>query len=235
MNLKDIKKIQQYINDKKNIKERSEQRLNELIEEAREIDAKKAKKKAKSKEEKQEEQLKAMLEYESLIPDDDKAEDEKYTNVVHDSSKEWDVRKEDTIEYFDPTLSYELTGYRPITATEGLDFNPKLFTEAADSYRKNGRYTNHMPGTFKNKQFWDEEWNRCVNGYTVGKYTLTGQNYFWLNYYRLQSNISDNMGEEVRVEDFPGFLAKQYEYFHYLGLCEKLKKDGIAFKARGVK
>ena len=27
----------------------------------------------------------------------------------------WDVRKEDKIEYFDPELSYDITGYRPIT------------------------------------------------------------------------------------------------------------------------
>jgi len=55
------------------------------------------------------------------------------------------------ITYFDPTLSYELTGYRPITDKEGLDFDPKAFTEAAESFRKNGRYTMYMPGTFKNK------------------------------------------------------------------------------------
>ena len=36
----------------------------------------------------------------------------------------WDVKIDDPIEYFDKRLSYELTGYRPITETEGLDFNP---------------------------------------------------------------------------------------------------------------
>lgn len=47
---------------------------------------------------------------------------------------EWDVRIGDPIEFFDPTLSYELTGYRPITKDRGLDFDPKLFTVAADNY-----------------------------------------------------------------------------------------------------
>jgi hypothetical protein len=41
------------------------------------------------------------------------------------------VTKDEIVEYFDPTLSYEITGYRPITETEGLDFNPELFTKAA--------------------------------------------------------------------------------------------------------
>jgi len=95
------------------------------------------------------------------------------------------VRIGDKIEYFDPTLSYEITGYRPITKDEGLDFNPKLFTVAADNYRKNGKYTSLIPGTFKHKQYWDIEWDRCVNGLKIGKYRLTGENYFWLNYYRL--------------------------------------------------
>ena len=36
----------------------------------------------------------------------------------------WDVKIDDKIEYFDPHLSYELTGYRPINSTQGLDFNP---------------------------------------------------------------------------------------------------------------
>jgi hypothetical protein len=38
--------------------------------------------------------------------------DERANSFVH-----WDVRKEDIIEYFDPELSYEVTGYRPITMT----------------------------------------------------------------------------------------------------------------------
>ena len=43
----------------------------------------------------------------------------------------WDVKADEKIEYFDPELSYELTGYRPITMTEGLDFDPEPFREAA--------------------------------------------------------------------------------------------------------
>jgi hypothetical protein len=35
-----------------------------------------------------------------------------------------DVKLGETIDYFDPALSYELTHYRPINDTDGLDFNP---------------------------------------------------------------------------------------------------------------
>lgn len=207
--------------------------LQDLIDEAKRLDEAREKK-TKSRQQKKEEEALAILEYESRTPEI-KPEPQKFKQLEHNPDKEWDVTLQDKIEYFDPTLSYELTGYRPITKTEGLDFNPKLFTQAADSYRQNKRYTMYAPGTFRNKQFWTEEWNRCVNGYTVGKYRLTGENYFWLNYYRLESNISEEVSEgQVRTEDFPGFLAKQYEYFHYLELVRLLKRDSLVFKARGV-
>ena len=45
------------------------------------------------------------------------------------------------IKYFDPELSYEITGYRPINMTEGLDFNPDDFTEAARTFEEKGEYT----------------------------------------------------------------------------------------------
>jgi len=120
---------------------------------------------------------------------------------------EWDVKIGDPIEYFDPNLSYELTGYRPITRDKGLDFDPKLFTVAADTYRKTGRYTSLIPGTFAHRNFWVNEFNKCKKGVTIGRYTLTGENYFFINYYRLLSVLA-NGTEEVRKEDFPGFLAK---------------------------
>ena len=152
---------------------------------------------------------------------------------IKSSEDEWDVKIGDPIEYFDPTLSYELTGYRPITKDQGLDFDPKLFTVAARTYKQYGKYTQLVPGTFSHRQHWQEEFNRCRDGLTIGKYTLTGENYFWLNYYRLPS-VLDKSGAELQEENFPAFLAKQYEYFHYLALCRKLGKDGVAFKARGV-
>jgi hypothetical protein len=60
---------------------------------------------------------------------------------VQNTEYEWDVPLGTPISYFDPSLSYEITGYRPITADKGLDFDPKVFTEAADTYKTYGRYT----------------------------------------------------------------------------------------------
>lgn len=69
---------------------------------------------------------------------------------------------------------------------------------------------------------------------TIGKYTLTGDNYYFLNFYRLLNVTNVQKAAEGRLETFPDFFAKQYEYFHYIEMCEKLGKDVGSLKSRGV-
>jgi len=156
----------------------------EAIERAKQLDKERAirrhERKTPTKEEQAQEMVKKMLEYNNPKP-----VEEAPKKVIKKNPDDWDVKIGEPIEYFDPELSYELTGYRPITKTEGLDFDPKLFTVAADTYRKLGKYTTLVPGTFAHRAHWQREWDRCKNGVTIGRYTLTGENYFWLNYYRL--------------------------------------------------
>lgn len=150
---------------------------------------------------------------------------------------EWDVPLSEDIRYFDPTLSYELTGYRPISMTDGLDFDPEPFTEAARTYEnsKEHEYTSFPPGSKPYKDYWREQFRRCVEGYTVGKYRITGDHYFFLNFYRMQTvNMDQSKTVRGRRESFPSFLAKQYEFFHYVELCEYLGKDVCMLKARGL-
>lgn len=211
--------------------QRKEKSLEEAIAEARKFDEERAKRRKEnkvSKEEKAQQTVQKMLEYK-----DTPEEPEVKSAPKKKNPDDWDVKIGDPIEYFDPALSYELTGYRPITETEGLDFDPKVFTVAADNYRKNGRYTTLLPGTFAHRAHWMEEFRRCQKGVTIGRYTLTGENYFFLNYYRLPSVLGENK-EEAQEEDFPSFFAKQYEYFHYIAIARKLGKDVNAFKSRGV-
>ena len=49
------------------------------------------------------------------------------------------------------------------------------------------------------------------NGYQIGKYRITGDNYYFLNYYRMQTIPEDKTAGIGREENFPSFLAKQYE------------------------
>lgn len=69
---------------------------------------------------------------------------------------------------------------------------------------------------------------------TVNGYTITGDNYFFLNYYQLMDLTSADKAGAGRVYAFPSFYVKQYEYFHYIELCKRLRKNAIGLKARGV-
>lgn len=146
---------------------------------------------------------------------------------------DWDIKIGDTIEYFDKRLSYELTGYRPITETEGLDFDPSWFTQARDTKKATGHYTSYYFGSKAYRDFWNEEYKRCREGITVNGYTIPGTYYYFLNYYQLPETNVDKLGGS-RKDIFPEFYTSQYEFFHYFELCKHLKKDVCMFKARGI-
>lgn len=147
----------------------------------------------------------------------------------------WDVAYDDEIHYFDPELSYELTGYRPITMDQGLDFDPEPFREMAILFELKNEYTSYPPGGKPYNDFWKEQFRRCIEGYTVGKYRVTGDHYFFLNFYRMQTVLSDSEKAVTgRGQSFPSFLAKQYEFFHYVEMCEHVGKDICMLKARGL-
>lgn len=139
----------------------------------------------------------------------------------------WDYTLKDKIEYFDREKTYELTKYRPIDMTNGLDFDLEPFIQDALTKTKTGKYTEFKVGSKQYNDFWDERYRRCEEGYEVNGYRITGDNYFWINFYRL---ISAETGEE----GFPTFTNVQYEWFHYVEMCEKMKKDCVALKPRGV-
>ena len=146
----------------------------------------------------------------------------------------WDVKKEDPIPYFDANLSYELTGYKPINKYRGLDFNPSWFTEARDTFVRTGHYTRFRRNSRSWRAFWKEQFIRCKYGMTSHGYTITGDHYYFLNFYRLKD--LDNVEEAGmgRQEIFPNFLEGQYEWFHYLKLARKLRMNACMMKARGA-
>ena len=144
----------------------------------------------------------------------------------------WDIKLDDPILYFDKRLSYELTGYRPITETEGLDFRPEWFTEARETFLKNGQYCSYYFGSKLFNDFWEEEYKRCKYGMTVNGYTITGFNYYFLNYYQLPNTEQDVAGDSRSII-FPRFFVYQYEFFHYFELCRKLRKNMTIMKNRG--
>lgn len=150
---------------------------------------------------------------------------------------EWDITTEQLLKmekpFFDAELSYEITGYKPLTETKGLDFNPAWFTEARDTYNSTGHYTQYHFGTKAYRDFWNEQYKRCREGYTVNGYTVTGFHYFFLNFYQLKDGRV-NVAGGSRLFIFPRFMSAQYEYFHYFEIARKLGKNVSMMKSRGV-
>lgn len=69
------------------------------------------------------------------------------TKPVREKTGLWDYTLEDEIKFFDPECSYEITKYRPITETQGLDFDPEPFCEMARLYESTGMYTQYPEGS----------------------------------------------------------------------------------------
>ncbi len=147
---------------------------------------------------------------------------------------EWDVPIGTKIDFFDSNLSYELTGYKPITQTRGLDFDPSWFTEARNTYRRTGHYCEYR---FKSKpynDFWEEQYRRCRDGYTVNGYTITGDNYFFLNFYTLPIVDKNQKSGAGTTDDFPTFFVSQYTFFHYYEMAKRLHLHCALMKARSI-
>ena len=155
-------------------------------------------------------------------------------DVYFHSTITWDFKKGDVVPYFDVRLSYQHTGYKPINKFEGLDFNPKWFTKTREIKISTGKYCEFSNKTKAYRDFWIEQVKRCIHGYKVNGYTITGDHYFFLNFYKLP--IADENAElgSGRPDNYPDFYVGQYEYFHYVKLCRILKRDALGLKARGV-
>lgn len=162
------------------------------------------------------------------------AKKESIKHEIVKQSSNWDVSINDSVEYFDINLSYELTGYRPITKNKGLDFNPDWFTETRETFLKTGKYCQFRPNTKAYSEFWDEQYRRCRDGMTVNGYTITGDNYFFLNFFQLMDLDNTEKAGGGRMYIFPAFYAGQYEMFHYIELCRRLRLNACIMKSREI-
>lgn len=69
-----------------------------------------------------------------------------------------------------------------------IDFNQRLhdtdkFRQAAIFFQQHGCYTLAPRGTTDYNKYWEQETDRCINGYTAPDGEgITGYNYFYLNY-----------------------------------------------------
>jgi len=108
-----------------------------------------------------------------------------------------------------------------------VDFNKKIkntskFRGPAIFFKEHGCYTLAPRGTTDYVQYWDQEAERCINGYIApdGDF-ITGYHYFYLNYSpiikRTDTKYTDKFGNirtrRERVLDFPDFWDGDYYFF----------------------
>lgn len=120
--------------------------------------------------------------------------------------------------------------------------NADKFRPAAITYQTTGRYTSIPRGTTEYRRFWDEEYRRCLFGYTAedGDY-ISGYFYFYLNYCPILRNIkvkvpmtNGNEREVVRrLREFPLFYDYDRAYFDTIEEAERTGKHLVVIKKRG--
>ena len=127
-----------------------------------------------------------------------------------------------------------------------IDFNQKLhntdkFRQAAIFFQKHGCYTLAPRGTTDYNKYWEQETDRCLNGYTAPDGEgITGYNYFYLNYspiMRLQEEeYTDREGNlrkrRQRILEFPSFWDYDYYYFCAIEQAELEGKHMAVLKCR---
>lgn len=127
-----------------------------------------------------------------------------------------------------------------------IDFNQKLhntdkFRQAAIFFEKHGCYTLAPVGTTDYNKYWEQETDRCKNGYTAPDGEgITGYNYFYLNYspiFKLvETEYTDRNGDlrkrRERILQFPSFWDYDYYYFCAIEEAEQQGKHMAVLKSR---
>lgn len=127
-----------------------------------------------------------------------------------------------------------------------IDFNQRLhdtdkFRQAAIFFQEHGCYTLAPRGTTDYRKYWDQETDRCLNGYTAPDGEgITGYNYFYLNYSPImrlkEEEYTDREGNlrkrRQRILEFPSFWDYDYYYFCAIEQAELEGKHMAVLKCR---
>ena len=127
-----------------------------------------------------------------------------------------------------------------------VDFNKKIyntekFQQAAKFFQEHGCYTLAPRGTTDYIQYWEQETNRCLNGYVAPDGdSITGYHYFYLNYSPIMKleevEYIDKYGNKrtrrERIFGFPRFWDYDKYYFDAIEQAEEEGKHMAVLKSR---
>ena len=127
-----------------------------------------------------------------------------------------------------------------------IDFQKKIinsdkFRTPALTFLKTGAYCQYPIGTTEYYTYWDEQKDRCINGYTAedGDY-ITGYNYFYINFCPIQrivheiKNKPDGTTKVIKKRElqFPDFYDYDYFFFQAMQEAEEQGKHMCVLKSR---
>lgn len=117
-----------------------------------------------------------------------------------------------------------------------VDFNKKIhnsdkFRTPALTFIKTGKYCPYPKGTTEYFDYWNNESEKCIKGYTSedGDY-ITGYHYFYLNFCPIQRMVyevkkdknGNNKVTKSRILTFPDFY--DYDYYYFQAIQEAQEK-----------
>lgn len=110
---------------------------------------------------------------------------------------------------------------------DGYFVNTQAFSDAADHFKKYGRYTDYSAGSSGWFDFWKQELDKKINGVKIGGVQITGDHYNYINYTRIKripTVIEKKNGifsKRVRkIVDFPSFYDGDYDFFWNVQISE---------------
>jgi hypothetical protein len=88
-----------------------------------------------------------------------------------------------------------------------------------------------MPGSVSYQEYWEQERDRCINGYKPkGMKKISGKYYYYLNYYKILGNSGEAGSRKTLIS--PWYRSMDHEYFDTFEVCKDEGKGMIVIKAR---
>jgi hypothetical protein len=116
----------------------------------------------------------------------------------------------------------------------GIWINTDVFRTEALHFKKYGYYCPDLWGTHAWLNYWDEQLERCKNGYEVGGVKITGNHYFYLNFTNIElvdmklhelmpenyNQVNETMFAD-KVTEFPHFWDGDFNFFWAMEIARK--------------
>jgi hypothetical protein len=96
---------------------------------------------------------------------------------------------------------------------DGWWINVEPFREEGNHFKKYGYYCADPWGSPSWYEYWTEQRNRCIHGYSVGGVKITGDHYFYMNFCPIKKVEDTTKKISKKIKGFPDFWDGDYNYF----------------------